>query len=149
MNRWTAALCAVMFAGGMAAATWWQTPVGAQGFTVALDCGTASSAQIKTTLYFGMNAIPTGVITELEWQVYLRDEVTRRFPAGLTVWDANGQWKSPNSGRIDQERSKVLLLVHPDSADARRGVQELIDTWRKQFQHEAVLWESSRVCVST
>lgn len=75
--------------------------------------------------------------------------MTKRFPAGLTVWDANGQWKSPNSGKIDQERSKVLLLVHPDSADARRGVQELIDTWRKQFQHEAVLWESSRVCVSS
>lgn len=96
-----------------------------------------------------MNSPNGGVVTELEWQLYLRDEVTRRFPAGLTAWEASGQWKSPGSGRIDQERSKVLMLVHPDNADTRRGVQELIDTWRKQFQHESVLWESSRVCVSS
>lgn len=148
MRLSTIAVGALMFVCGLAATTPWQTPVDAQGFTVALDCGTGSSSQVKTTLYFGMNNPNGGVVTELEWQLFLRDEVTRRFPAGLTAWDASGQWKSP-TGRIDQERSKVLMLVHADNGDNRRGVQELIDTWRKQFQHESVLWESSRVCVAS
>src|SRR5688500_10226298 len=35
-------------------------------------------------------------------------------PEGLTVWEADGQWRSA-AGTIDHEQSKVLLLVHPDT----------------------------------
>ena len=115
---------------------------------VAIDsCGAASAAQLRTTLYFGMTR-PTGAVSELEWQIFLRDEVTRRFPSGLTVWEAQGQWQS-SKGSIDQERSKVLLLVHTDSAAARASVQEVIERYRKQFDQESVLWETARVCVAS
>jgi hypothetical protein len=43
----------------------------------------------------------------------------------------------------------VLLLVHGDTAEARTAVQELIATYRRLFDQESVLWESSRVCVSS
>jgi len=74
----------------------------------ALDasCG-AAAPQVRTTLYFG-TARPKGSVSELEWQMFLRDEVTARFPDGLTVWEAEGQWKQPG-GAIGHERSKVLL----------------------------------------
>jgi len=115
---------------------------------VAIDsCGAASAAQLRTTLYFGMTR-PTGAVSELEWQIFLRDEVTKRFPGGFTVWEAQGQWQSAK-GSIDQERSKVLLLVHSDSADARASVQQLIERYRKQFDQESVLWETARVCISS
>jgi len=110
------------------------------------SCGTASTAQLRTTLYFG-TARPTGTVSELEWQMFLRDEVTSRFPEGLTVWDAQGQWRQPG-GRIDQERSKVLLIVHDDTAVARNSVLEVIRRYRKAFEQQSVLWETSRVCVS-
>jgi hypothetical protein len=74
--------------------------------------------------------------------------VTRRFPEGLTVWEAEGQWRSP-AGSIDHEQSKVLLLVHADTPAARQSVQEVIETYRKTFEQQSVLWESARVCVST
>jgi hypothetical protein len=83
----------------------------------------------------------------LEWQIFLRDEVTKRFPDGLTVWQAEGQWLNP-AGIIDHEQSKVLLLVHADSAAARQSVQAVIQAYRKAFEQESVLWESSRVCVA-
>jgi hypothetical protein len=57
------------------------------------SCGAASAAQLRTTLYFGMTR-PTGAVSELEWQIFLRDEVTKRFPLGLTVWEAQGQWQT-------------------------------------------------------
>jgi hypothetical protein len=110
-------------------------------------CGDAVAAQVRTTLYFGTTR-PTGAVSELEWQVFLRDEVTQRFPEGLTVWDAQGQWRTPR-GSIDQERSKVLLLVHRDTAKARAAVQEVIEGYRKAFQQESVLWETARVCASS
>ena len=111
----------------------------------ALTCGAASAAQMRTTLYFGMTR-PTGAVSELEWQLFLRDEVTPRFPEGLTVWDAQGQWKG--KAGTEQERSKVLLVVHPDSAAARASVMTVIDHYRQKFDQESVLWETARVCVA-
>jgi hypothetical protein len=110
-------------------------------------CGDASTEQLRTTLYFG-TARPKGTVSELEWQIFLRDVVTKRFPSGLTVWDAQGQWRAP-SGLIDQERSKILLLVHEDTAAARAAVLDLIATYRKAFEQQSVLWETARVCVSS
>src|SRR6188472_3534290 len=103
--------------------------VGAQGLTVVMDCGASSAPQLRTTLYFGL-ARPKGAVTELEWQLFLRDEVTARFPDGLTVWEAEGQWRSA-AGSIDHEQSKVLLLVHPDTAEARQKVMAVIGAYRK------------------
>ena len=88
-----------------------------------------------------------GSVSELEWQLFLRDEVTRRFPDGLTVWDAQGQWRAP-AGRIDHEQSKVLLIVHPDTPAARQSILDIIASYRKAFEQDSVLWESARVCIA-
>ena len=123
-----------------------QPTVGAQGFTVIMDCGTSSAPQVRTTLYFGL-ARPKGSVTELEWQIFLRDEVTNRFPDGLTVWEAEGQWRTP-AGSIDHEQSKVLLLVHLDTVAARQSVLAVIEAYRKRFEQQSVLWENARVCIA-
>jgi Protein of unknown function (DUF3574) len=133
----------LIFAAGFACGGRLQPPVGAQTVTVVMDCG-ASAPQVRTTLYFGL-ARPKGTVTELEWQIFLRDEVTRRFPDGLTVWEAEGQWRTP-AGSIDHEQSKVLLLVHPDTAAAQQSVLAVIEAYRKTFEQQSVLWESARVC---
>ncbi len=52
-------------------------------------------------------------------------------------------------GGVDHERSKVLLLVHPDTKTAREAIQALIARYRKLFEQESVLWETARVCAST
>ena len=106
-----------------------------------------STAQLRTTLYFGL-ARPKGSVSELEWQMFLRDEVTSRFPDGLTVWDADGQWRNA-AGAINHENSKVLLLVHPDTPAARGSVQGVIERYRKTFDQESVLWETARVCIAS
>jgi hypothetical protein len=136
----------LIFAAGFGAGGRLQPPVGAQGFTVVMECGASSAAQVRTTLYFGL-ARPKGSVTELEWQIFLRDEVTRRFPDGLTVWNAEGQWRTP-AGNLDHEQSKVLLLVHPDTAAARQSVLAVIEAYRKMFEQQSVLWENARVCVA-
>ena len=110
-------------------------------------CGAASTPQVRTTLYFG-TARPKGSVSELEWQLFLRDEVTARFPDGLTVWDAQGQWREPG-GAVDHERAKVLLLVHADTSRARESVQAVIAQYRKMFDQQSVLWETARVCAAS
>lgn len=137
---------ALIFTAGFVAGGRWQPPVQAQEFAVTVSCGTASAAQIRTTLYFGLSR-PKGSVSELEWQLFLRDEVTKRFPDGLTAWQAEGQWLTP-TGSIDREQSKVVLLVHADTAAARESVQAVIQAYRKTFEQQSVLWESARVCVA-
>jgi hypothetical protein len=137
----------LIFAAGFVAGGQWQTTVGAQGFSVTMDCGASSAPQIRTTLYFGLSR-PKGSVSELEWQIFLRDEVTKRFPDGFTVWQAEGQWLTPD-GSIDREQSKVLLLVHADTPAARQSVQAVIQSYRKAFDQQSVLWESARVCVAS
>ena len=76
-------------------------------------CMSLGKTYTRTTLYFGLSR-PAGTISERQWQAFLRDEVTPRFPDGLTVWEASGQWKRPN-GHIRRKRAKVLLgsTSHP------------------------------------
>ena len=141
-----AVVSAVIFAAGFVAGGHGQAPVRAQGFNVTMECGVSSAPHIRTTLYFGLSR-PKGSVSELEWQLFMRDEVTKRFPDGLTVWGAEGQWQRP-AGSIDREQSKVLLLVHGDTAAERQSVQAVIQAYRKTFEQQSVLWESARVCVA-
>ena len=138
----SAILSAALFGAGAAAARATAAPPPA-----ADTCGASSAPQVRTTLYFGTSRTK-GSVSELEWQLFLRDEVTSRFPDGLTVWDADGQWRDP-SGAIDHERSKVLLLVYPDTAAARANVLAVIAKYRKAFDQQSVLWETARVCAAS
>ena len=147
MSARTMMAAAAVFALGLAAGGGITTVVAQRRAPVAAECGTATAAQVRTTLYFG-SARPKGSVSELEWQLFLRDEVTARFPDGLTVWDAEGQWRAPQ-GTLEHERTKVLLLVHPDTPDARQSVLSVIERYRKMFEQQSVLWETSRVCVAS
>jgi hypothetical protein len=135
----------LIFTAGFVAGGHWPAPVRAQGFSITMDCG-SSTPQIRTTLYFGLSR-PKGSVSELEWQLFLRDEVTKRFPDGFTVWQAEGQWLTPD-GSIDREQSKVLLLVHADTDAARQSVRAVIQAYRNAFDQQSVLWENARVCAA-
>jgi hypothetical protein len=145
MRTRTVSILSLVFCLGVVAGPVLTTVIRAQR-PAADQCGASGSPQLRTTLYFGL-ARPNGAVTELEWQLFLRDEVTARFPEGLTVWEAAGQWRT-SGGAVEHERSKVLLLVHPDTTAARESVQALIARYRKAFDQQSVLWESARVCVS-
>ena len=109
-------------------------------------CGPDGTAHVRTTLYFGLTR-PTGRVSEDEWRAFLRQQVTPRFPDGLTVWEAQGQWRR-SDGRIGRERAKVLLLVHDDTVLARATLGELVTAYKQRFEQESVLWESSSVCAT-
>jgi|SRR5579862_8503123 len=109
-------------------------------------CGENGSHQMRTTLYFGLSH-PAGLISEREWQSFLRDEVTSRFPDGLTVWQANGQWRTTD-GKIAREPARVLLLVHEEKPAVRRAIAEIVSRYKNNFHQESVLWETAPVCAA-
>jgi hypothetical protein len=110
-------------------------------------CANGEQPVVHDSLFFGTGKPRGGVVTPAEWAGFLRGTVTPRFPQGLTVSPASGQWRGAD-GAIVQEASQVLQLVHPDDAASESAVQELVAAYKAQFQQEAVLRVKARACVS-
>ena len=103
-------------------------------------------ALVEDDLYFGLST-SQGPVTPAQWEGFLNQEVTPRFPDGLTVIDAKGQWKNAQ-GTIGKEPTKVLILIHPDNAGEDKAIQALIDIYKKEFHQESVMKVRSRPEVS-
>jgi hypothetical protein len=110
-----------------------------------MDCEVGDSSLVRDVLYFGRNRPAGGIVTDAEWQQFLDEVVTPRFPAGLTVLEATGRWRG-ESGRVEQEEAEMLTLFHSGSESARRAVVEVVSEYKRRFQQEAVLRERSRTC---
>lgn len=98
-------------------------------------------------LYFGRSIPGGGEVSEGAWRRYLAEEVSPRFPDGLTAVDGHGQWRS--GGVIEQENSKVLLLLSPlhgteqipalTAADRDERIATLVAAYRRRFRQGSVL----------
>lgn len=97
-------------------------------------------------LYFGRNR-PVGIVSEQQFQDFLRTVITPRFPDGLTVIDANGQFRN-STGIIVREPTKIVILIHSNSQEERRAIQEIINRYKSQFQQESVLRATSTLQVA-
>ena len=100
----------------------------------------------RTELFFG-SAKPDGTaVTPEEFQQFLDECVTPRFPDGLTLLTGLGQFRGSN-GVIVQERSMVLILLYPLQARRESSIliDELRDAYKRIFLQESVL-RSDRCC---
>jgi hypothetical protein len=110
------------------------------------SCAPLGTAYMRTTLYFGL-ARPSGIVSEAEWQTFLREDVTPRFPDGLTVLEGDGQWRRAD-GSIGREHSKVLVILHDDKPSTQHALQTLVMRYKQVFAQQSVLWEIARVCAA-
>jgi hypothetical protein len=101
----------------------------------------------RTELYFG-NAGVSSEISESDWQRFVAEIVTPRFPAGLTVVAGSGQWQD-RSGQIRREGARVLILLHPAGSGANEKIEQLRTIYCARFQQESVLRVTSLARVST
>ena len=78
----------------------------------AAACPSGTELFAEYRLFFGRSQGEVEVVSEEAWRAFLAEEVTPRFPDGLTVLDAAGQWRE-GSGTIVRERTKLLLVLAP------------------------------------
>jgi hypothetical protein len=90
-----------------------------------------------------------GEVTEAEWVRFLAEEVTPRFPDGLSVLDAAGQWRG-RDGALLRERSKKLEILLPgtDASTARARMLPVEAAWKARFSQQSVLTAYSARCIS-
>ena len=109
-------------------------------------CPAGLQSMVSEQLYFGTST-PDGVVGVDQWTQFLASTVTPRFPQGLTVWTAAGQWRSAE-GTIVSEATQLLNVVHPDDPASEDAVREIVGAYQSRFHQEAVLRVKATVCAS-
>jgi len=99
---------------------------------------TQAGCAVATQLFFGLSRPDGTIVSEAEWQDFLAEIVTPRFPAGFTIFAAEGQWRSDATAAIMRESSRILLIVRRDGED-ESGIAALIDAYKTRFRQDSVL----------
>jgi hypothetical protein len=108
-------------------------------------CEPGDIAMTRDTLYFGRHRPDGGAVDDAQWRAFVDDVLTPRFPDGLTIVSATGQWRGGN-GAIEREPSEVVTILHAGDAAARRAIDEVIAEYMRRFSQESVLRERAATC---
>ncbi|MEP6573178.1 MAG: DUF3574 domain-containing protein [Gemmatimonadota bacterium] len=93
---------------------------------------------IDDRLLFGQSIPGGGQVPDTGWTSFLRDVITPVFPAGLTVWHAEGQWLDPR-GTLVREPVIVVQVFHPRGSPGDSVFARIANTYRSRFHQDAVL----------
>ena len=93
----------------------------------------------RTELYFG-TAKSDGVVTEAEFRGFVDRYVTPRFPDGLTIIEADGQFRGLD-GTVVKEKSFVLILLYPFDTyeSSSRRIERIRTLYKDDFDQQSVL----------
>lgn len=99
-----------------------------------------TSGWMRTELYFGLGtAGRADGVSEADWLAFLDKEVTPRFPSGLTVIDAYGQWQGSKRPEPERLRSKIVVLLYADSPAQREAIDAIRTAWKARTGDQSVL----------
>jgi hypothetical protein len=110
-------------------------------------CAAGKTAMLRLELLFGMQRRDGSSVTDKEWRAFLDSEISPRFPNGLTVLAAHGQWRN-QTGAIAAEESRMLVIWSPRSADIDAKVEAIRSTYKQRFDQESVMRVDGMSCVS-
>ncbi len=110
-------------------------------------CPPGFESFVEYRMFFGRGKPGGGAVSGEEWSDFLAAEVTPRFPDGLTVVDARGQWRDA-TGSIGREGAKLLIVLAVPGADAVQRTAEIADAYKHAFNQQSVLRTVETVCAA-
>jgi hypothetical protein len=93
---------------------------------------------IETSLYFGLGSTDGNNVASEQWNDFLDDVVTPRFPDGLTVYAGRGQYTT-KFGKLVKENCRVIVILHPPTSKANKAIEEIRETYKSRMHQESVL----------
>jgi hypothetical protein len=90
-------------------------------------------------MFFGLSEHGTPIANE-QWQDFVDKAITPRFPEGLTIVHANGQYRS-SGGEVAKEPTAILILLHKKENFRRDDalLNSIAKEYDVRFQQESVL----------
>jgi hypothetical protein len=116
---------------------------GCAGFD-AHTCPTGLKPMTSAELYFGLLIPGGGAVSEVDWQRFVDDEITPRFPDGLTITDAKGQWKD-RTGIVREPSKRLFVVIAGERAETVK-LEAIRAAYRARFRQDAVLLVETPVC---
>jgi Protein of unknown function (DUF3574) len=98
----------------------------------------AEQRTLIAELFFARGIAGREPLSDAEWAEFAAQTITPNFPDGFTVFDGEGQWRSPQTGRISGNRSKILLVAAPRTPDLVQRLSAVIDAYKTRFHHQSV-----------
>ena len=102
---------------------------------------------IEHRIFFGRNFPDGQSISDEAWNTFLADEITPRFPAGLSVLDVQGQWKDA-SGVLVKDRTKLLLILASPGDGSLQLMNEVAEQFLKTYPQGSILRSYEEVCAA-
>lgn len=115
------------------------------------DAARPAQAQgwVRSELYFGVgDGDGSDATGEARWRAFLDAQVTTRFPDGLTVFDAYGQWLDRGDQTPERLRTKVLVILHENTLQRRADIEAIRLAWKQASGDQSVLWTAQAAEVS-
>jgi hypothetical protein len=119
-------------------------PAAAQPFA----CAAPQAAMMEVELMFGRHVAGRLGVTEARFADFVAREVTPRFPDGLTIVDAAGQWRDAKTRRVVREPSKMVRIVVPAAAETDQKIDRIVAAYKARFRQDAVGVLMRPVCAS-
>jgi hypothetical protein len=112
--------------------------VGRPAFAQRLACEAPQKAMLEIDLLFGRNIGMELGVSEANWSEFVASEITPRFPQGLTIDDALGQWRDPDRNTVVQEPSKDVQIIVPADAEVKEKIDAIVAAYKQRFQQQSV-----------
>ena len=108
----------------------------------------AGTPSLTVQLLFGRTTNAGGTVTDAAWQAFLATTITPRFPDGLTVLAATGQWRDRNTNRMSHEPATVVEIVTDASPATLAKLQAIRAAYRSAFRQDSVGLVLNESCAS-
>jgi Protein of unknown function (DUF3574) len=99
-------------------------------------------------LFFGRGISGREPLTDAEWAEFAAQTVAPNFPDGFTVFDGEGRWRDPQTGRVARDRTKILLIAAKPEIDLGRRLAAVIEAYKTQFHQQSVGIITHNSCVA-
>src|SRR5262249_41747345 len=113
-----------------------------------LDCLGGQRPTQVAELMFGRNIGARIGVSEDGFSRFVDREIMSRFPNGLTVFNAAGQWRNEAGNKIVREPSKVVQIVLPGQVDDVARLNEIVEAYKRRFKQQSVVMIVRPACVS-
>jgi hypothetical protein len=123
------------------------TPVSVSAEADTLACPAGTEPFTEYRLFFGRSRGNVQVVSDAAWRTFLANEITPRFPDGLTVLDARGQWRD-GIGRMVRERTKLVIILAKPGTGGIKLTDEITEAYKRAFWQKSVLRAITAACVS-
>jgi Protein of unknown function (DUF3574) len=101
------------------------------------SCPGAQRPRQVAELLFGRDIGHHFGVSETAWSNFVAHELTPRFPDGLTITDAIGQWRDAD-GTIVHEPTKKVEIVLPGNGDDQARLDAAVKAYKSKFRQRSV-----------